>query len=176
MRKLAAIVFSLLAFAAPCALADVVSAPDYGFSADFPVTPQITPPAPSEKDADGKTISMATIYNGGVQGSYVSIVTVDVFNGPTKINVSASLDQERDNFVKPFSAQITQSHTGTLQGSPANFFTFSTPDGSIQGRGMIVILDQPTPRIYIVTMAYRAGTPQATIDALNLFIDSFKLT
>jgi len=175
MRKLTALLLCLFAFLPQGASAAVFNSPEYGFAANFPAPPQAMPPQPSEKDSSGATLSMATLFNAAQQGVYFSTVTVDVFNRPYTIDVPASLLKERDNFVAAFKAPLTEQHTGLFQGSPATFFAFAAADHSIQGRGMVIILDRPTPRIYIVAIVYTAAASQDQITGLNRFVDSFRL-
>src|SRR5215472_6246478 len=128
------------------AAAEMYSSNDTGFSADFLADPDISPPRPSEKDDDGNIESNTITYSAGQPGNYYSAVTVDTFLAPTPIDVASSLARERDTFANSFGS-VTSSRTDTFQGSPAVFFTFANDDGTQAGRGMVVILDQPTPRI-----------------------------
>lgn len=164
-----------LLLAPSLATAEPYSSNDSGFSADFLADPDISAPRPSQKDADGNVESNTITYSAGQPGDYYSAVTVDTFLAPTPLDVAGSLTAERDTFANSFGS-VTSSRTDTFQGAPAVFFTFANDDGTQAGRGMVVILDQqPTPRIYLVTMVHKDSTPQATVDALNSFVDSFKL-
>ena len=176
MRRLAAVLIALLAFVPHGAAAAIFASAESGFSADFMTDPEIVPPQPSEKDGTGATLSLAVMYKSSEQSVFITSVVVDTFTAPFVINVPASLAKERDNFITPLSGTLTATTTGTLQGSPATFFSFVIGNGSVKGRGLVVILDKATPRIYVVTMVYRTAdaTPNQ-IAGLNNFIDSFKL-
>ena len=174
MQKFAGAVLAALLLVPSLAAAAPYASNDYGFSADFLSDPEISAPRPSERDADGNVESDTVTYSAGQPGDYYSAVTVDTFLAPTPLDVAGSLADERDTFARSFGS-VTSSRTDTFQGSPAVFFTFANDDGTEAGRGMVVILNGPTPRIYLVTMVHKDSTPQATVDALNSFIDSFKL-
>ena len=175
MRKFAgAIVFLALLAVPQAAAAAPFSSTDYGFSVDFLSDPEISLPRPSEKDAEGNVESNTVTYSAGQPGDYYSAVTVDSFLAPTRIDVARSLAAERDTFANSFGT-LTSSRTDTFEGLPAVFFTFANDDGTQAGRGMVVILAGAAPRIYLVTMVHKDSTPQATVDALNSFIDSFRL-
>jgi hypothetical protein len=174
MQKFAgALLLALLLAPLPAAAAPY-SSTDYGFSVDFLGDPEISMPRPSERDQDGNVESNTITYSSGQPGDYYSAVTVDNFLAPTPIDVPGSLARERDTFANSFGS-LTSSRADTFEGSPAVFFTFANDDGSQAGRGMVVILAGPVPRIYLVTMVHKDSTPQATVDALNSFIDSFRL-
>jgi len=175
MRKWAAILLALFVLLPQGAVAAHYASTDYGFAADFVTAPEIMPPQPSEKDDKGGTLSTAVLFKSAKPSVYVTSVVVDTFDAPFTLNVPASLQNERDNFVAPLQGAITDSRTDMLQGSPAIFFTFETGDHAIKGRGMIVILDKATPRIYVATMVYTSAATQSQIADLNAFIDSFKL-
>ncbi len=156
------------------AVAEPYSSSDFGFSADFLSDPEISPPRPSERDDAGHVESNAVTYSAGEPGDYYSAVTIDSFVVPTPIDVAGSLASERDTFARSFGS-ITSSRTDTFEGLPAVFFTFANDEGTQAGRGMVVISAGATPRIYLVTMVHKDSTPQATVDALNSFIDSFRV-
>jgi hypothetical protein len=173
-QKLAGAVVAALLLTPSLAAAETYASNDSGFSADFLADPDISAPRPSTKDADGNVESNTVSYSAGQPGDYYSAVTVDTFLAPTPLDVAGSLAAERDAFASSFGS-VTSSRTDTFQGEPAVFFTFASDDGTQAGRGMVVILDQPTPRIYLVTMVHKDSTPRETVDALNSFVDSFKL-
>jgi hypothetical protein len=157
------------------AVADSYTSSDLGFSADFPGTPTVGAPQGSEKDSAGNFISTLVYVNFARQGVYVAAVVEDHYDVPGAIDVPGTLTTERDNFLKAFHVERTSEHDDVVSGHPANFFTFDSDGHRAQGQGVVIVIDTPRPRIFIVATTY---TPAASADdraALDKFFASFKL-
>jgi hypothetical protein len=151
--------------------AAVVNSPELGFSADFPMNPEVNGPAPSEKDNSGKILSNSVTYQGQT-GDVMLTVVVNMFTNPTKIDVISSLKGERNRLIDDASASLTSSRVDTFESYPATYFTFEAHRA--KGRGLVVIEEKAVPKIYIVTAIY-ARENADSIAAVDRFMDSFRL-
>ena len=151
--------------------AAMVNSPEQGFSADFPMNPEVTGPAPSEKDNRGKILSISVTYEAQTE-NIVLTVAVDTFTMPTKIDVGSSLKAERNRFIDDAAASLTSSRVDTFDGYAATYFTFEIRKA--KGRGLVVIQDKPIPKTYIVTGLYTRENGDS-VEAVNRFMDSFRL-
>ena len=151
--------------------AAVVNSPEQGFSADFPMNPEVNGPAPSEKDNSGKILSNSVTYETQTENILLTVV-VDAFTNPTKIDVASSLKAERNRFIDDAAASLTSSRVDTFEGHAATYFTFEIHRA--KGRGLVVIQDKAIPKIYIVTALYTREN-EDSVEAVNRFMDSFRL-
>ena len=151
--------------------AAVVNSPEQGFSADFPMNPEVNGPAPAEKDNSGKILSNSVTYETQTENILLTVV-VDAFTNPTKIDVASSLKAERNRFIDDAAASLTSSRVDTFEGYAATYFTFEIRRA--KGRGLVVIQDKAIPKIYIVTALYTREN-EDSVEAVNRFMDSFRL-
>jgi hypothetical protein len=151
--------------------AAVVNSPELGFSADFPMNPEVNGPTPSEKDNSGKILSNSVTYQTQT-GNIVLTVVVETFTNPTKIDVASLLKAERNTFVDDAAASLTSSRVDTFEGYPATYFTFEVYRA--KGRGLVVVQQKEIPKIYMVTALYTRENGDS-VEAVNRFMDSFRL-
>ena len=151
--------------------AAVVNSPEQGFSADFPMNPEVSGPTPSQKDNSGKILSTSVTYQTQTENMVLTVV-VDTFTNPTKLDVASSLKAERNGFVDSAAANLTSSRVDAFEGYPATYFTFEMTGA--KGRGLVVIQDKAIPKTYRVTALYTREN-RASVEAVNRFMDSFRL-
>jgi hypothetical protein len=166
---------ALCVFVAAAASGEPFVSNKYGFSVDFPMTPEVGTPQASETDDSGKPISNITIIKSEMGGVYTAMVTVEVYNRPTPIDVGSTMQAMVKGFVAQLDATLKSNKPGKLGDYRARYFSYATPDGSATGRGMVVIVPAKKPRTYIVVTMY---TPSATPEdkaALEKFFASFQL-
>ena len=144
-----------------------------GFAADFPFQPTVGKAAASSVDKDGDVVSNAVIVTSKVPGIYVTMVTVDFYMKPSRLDATAALTRTRDDFLKGLGATVISSDPGISGGYRALFFKYDTADHSMAGNGVIVVVPHKKPQVYLVVTMH---TPQASADniaALKSFITSF---
>ncbi len=174
MRKLAAVVATLCVLFLPAAAEQFTSA-QLGFSADFPTTANVGQSDGSEKDNNGNFISHAVMTTSAQPGYFVAIAVVDSFDIPFNLDIPGTLATERDNFLKSLNASITASHTGTLDGNQATFFTYDTADHSASGSGVVAVVAREKPRVYMAATMYTPNASSDQVAALGTFLESFHI-
>ena len=177
MRSLA-IAFVVVLLLSPAAVsAEPFTSSEFGFSADFPVTPQQKPPVDSERDENGNVVSRIVMFQAGVRGVYAASVNIDTHFVPRHVNAPATLATGRDSFLGAMSASATRTETLQIKGHPAMRFSYETSDHSARGRGLVIVIESEMPRIYMVVTAGRYPQVGADTDAaLERFFNSFRLT
>ncbi len=174
MRTLAAVVAAGLLFAS-AACAETFVSNKYGFSADFPIPPVVGSEQNSETNDAGKVISRSVEIKAESTSIYTALVTVDSYIVPTRINAGSTLKTMVKMFVVQLDGRATASKPGKVDGFPARFFSYDTPDHKLAGDGVAVIVPGKLPRIYLVVTMH---TPMASPDevaALAKFVASFHL-
>ena len=172
MKAFAAVLAAALLFVSSAG-AEIFVSNKYGFSADFPVSPVVSPEQNSETNDAGKVISRSAEIKAESTGIYTALVTVDSYIVPTKVDAPSTLRTMVRMFVVQLDARATASKPGKVDGFPARFFSYETPDHQTAGDGVAVIVPGKLPRIYLVVTMH---TPMASPDEVaNLakFIKSF---
>jgi len=149
------------------------SSEQYGFTADFPATPAVGTPQPSETNAQGKVIAKSVIIETRIMGVYTAMVTVDDYLVPMKLSPSVTLSAMTQGFVAQLDARITSAKFGRVDGHRARFFNYRTNDRASSGKGVIVVVQSRKPRTFIVVSMHTSLASDDDIAALNKFIASF---
>lgn len=172
--------FSTIALAGLClcllpgmASGEPFASEQYGFTADFPATPIVGKPRPSETNDRGKVIAKSVIIKTQIMGVYTAMVTVDSYIVPTKLNTSATLSAMTQGFAAQLDARITSSRFGRVDGHRARFFNYRTSDRASSGKGVIVVVQSRKPRTYMVLSMHTSLASDDDVAALNKFVASF---
>jgi hypothetical protein len=172
MRGFAAVLAAALLFVSSAGAETFVSN-KYGFSADFPISPVVAPEQNSETNDSGKVISRSAEIKAESTGVYTALVTVDSYIVPTKIDAASTLRTMVRMFVAQLEARATLSKPGKLDGFPARYFGYETPDHQTAGDGVAVIVPGKLPRIYLVVTMHTAMASPDEVASLTKFVKSF---
>ena len=144
-----------------------------GFSAEFPIDPEVGTPQASETDAKGKAIADSVIVQARVLGMWNAMVTVDSYIRPAKIDAATTLAAMPKLFVGQLDGTLTSSKAGKVDGKPARFFSYTTKDKSSSGKGIAIVVAGAKPRTYLVlTSATSMASAENNAD-LEKFLASF---
>jgi len=176
MLKQLAIVASLALLLFPVAShAESFTSDKYGFTADFPVPPTVGEPKGSAADNQGNFISTMVMFSAQQPGATSSLVTVDTYAVPRKLNVAATLKAMRNDFIRGLEAKIVSSDPGTRDGHQALFFTYEARDHTAAGSGIAIIVPRKKPRTYFVVNMHTPTASAEQIVAVDAFLASFHI-
>ena len=176
MLKQLAVAISLALLLLPVAAhAESFTSDKYGFTADFPVPPTVGEPKGSVADNEGNFISTMVMFSAHEPGTTSSLVTVDTYAVPTKLNVAATLKAMRNDFIRGMEAKIVSSDPGMRDGHQALFFTYDTRDHSAAGSGIAIIVLRKKPRTYLVVNMHTPAAAAEQIVAVDAFLASFHI-
>jgi len=165
----------LLLFSTIAAFGDYLYSEQYGFTADFPGAPKVGTPAGSAKDASGNFVSTAVVVSSTKPGVDYAFVSVDSYVVPTTLDREATFKARCNSFLNSLGASLTSSHEGTIGDYPAFYFSFGLNDNSASGEVIIVLVQTPKPRIYLVGTSHTQKAAAKDIAALAKFLDSFRV-
>lgn len=172
MRAFAAVLAAGLLFVS-AASAETFVSNKYGFTADFPVAPVVGAERNSETTDAGKVISRSVEIKAESTGVYTALVTVDSYIVPTKIDAASTLRTMVKMFVVQLDARATSSKPSKLDGFPARYFSYETPNHNTAGSGVAVIVHGKLPRIYLVVTMHTSMASPDEVAALEKFVKSF---
>jgi len=165
----------LLLLSTIAASGDYLYSEQFGFTADFPGAPKVGTPAGSAKDASGSFVSTAVVVSATKPGVDYAFVSVDSYVVPAALDREAIFDAKRDSFLASLGASLTSSHEGTVCDYPAYYFSFGLNDNSASGDVIVVLVQTPKPRIYIVGTSYTKKAAAKDVAALAKFLDTFRI-
>ncbi|MDE2184165.1 MAG: hypothetical protein KGJ78_14190 [Alphaproteobacteria bacterium] len=174
MRVLAAVLAFLVLFPV-AAQGDTFVSNRFGFSADFPGTPAVGEPKPSETDSKGRTVADLVMIKSEVAGVYTAMVTVETYTVPTPIDVPSTLAAQSLGFVGGMEGVMSGVKSVKIDGFRARRFHYATPDKSAVGDGLVVIVTGRLPRIYLVLTMRTPQSSEEDAALLKAFINSFHL-
>jgi len=167
--------FFVVLLLAPVATAEPFTSREFNFSADFPIAPEQSAPQDSERDANGAVVSKVVAFNATVPSKYIAIVAVDSYIVPTAIDLQGTLAAERDSFLKEVNGTAATIAGDSFQGHSALRLRFDTPGHDIQGEGLVIVIEQEKPRIYVIVAAHGLQASSAEATSLDRFLRSFRL-
>ena len=175
MRFLGTVMLSGLMLAgAPVSFADTFTSAAHRFSANFPGAVQQGETKDNEKDQDGNVISRATDFQDAAASRYVALLMADAYIKPYRMTPNGYIGPNVKNFLDGIKATATQKDT-TVDGYPAVEFSFDTADHALQGKGLIVFVDEELPRGYMLIAAQLPGATAGDKAKLDAFLASFDI-
>jgi hypothetical protein len=173
MRTVITLVLALLVSPA---LAEPFTSKEFGFSADFPDTPTRSAVQEGPRDAGGQIASTGVVFSASERGEWVTVLAIEIFQVERRLDRQGTLAAERDGFFNGRPGITHRSANDTFAGHPALRFTYEAKNEGLRGQGLVVLIETPKPRIYVVVATVRLSreTP-AIAAALNRFLESFRL-
>ena len=163
----------VLAGAAP-GFADTLTSAAHRFSANFPGSARQGETKDNEKDGDGAVISRATDFQDVIPDRYMALLIADTYIKPYRMTASGYIEPNFKNFVDGIKATATRKDV-VVDGYPAVEFSFDTADHSLQGKGLIVFVDEELPRGYMLVAAPLPGATADDKTKLDAFLASFDI-
>jgi hypothetical protein len=154
--------------------ADTFTSAAHRFSVNFPGSARQGETKDNEKDSDGNVLSRATDFQDVAPGRYMALLMADTYIKPYRMTTSGYIEPNVKNFLDGIKATATQKEA-TVDGYPAVEFSFDTADDTLQGKGIVVFVDEELPRGYMLIAAPLAGATADDKAKLDAFLASFDI-